>query len=117
MPSARTAPTMGSLSRVRHPARRFACAATLTRRDRSRFRLPSPYERADELAVDGGDGLGVESGAGQSVARALGRVDSRRLHRDIFEPGLGELGAVLGLLERAGDASDPQLDAATDLGR
>src|SRR5206468_8650989 len=32
MPSARTAPTMGSLSRVPHPARLSACDAALTRR-------------------------------------------------------------------------------------
>src|SRR5918996_6630517 len=116
MPSARTAPTMGSLSRVRHPARWSACRAALTRRRRSRSRLPSPHERADELAVNRGDRFRSESGAGEKVAGALGRVNPRRLHVDILEPGLRELGAVLGLLERAGDAADPQLDAASDFG-
>src|SRR5262245_44499956 len=106
MPSARTAPTMGSRSRVRHPARRLPGEAALTRRDRSRSRLPGPHEGADELAIDGGDRLGTESGASEKVARALGRVDPRRLHVDPFEPGLRELGAVLGLVERAGDAPD-----------
>src|SRR5215470_5144989 len=117
MPSASTATVIGSPSRARHPARRFAWGAAVTRRGQSPERLPGPHERADELAVDGGDGVGTESGAGQKLARALGRVNPGRLHVDVLEPGLRELGAVLGLLERAGDAADPQLDATADLGR
>src|SRR5262245_23678418 len=109
---------MGSPSRARHPARWFACDAGLTRRDNSRAHwLPSPHERTDELAVRRGACLGTESGADQKVARALRRVNPRRLQIDLLEAGLRELGAVLGFLERAGDAPDPQLDTAADLGR
>src|SRR5215471_16605938 len=115
MPRATTAATMGSPRLVHHAARRFVFGAALTRRDRSRQWLASPHEGADELTVDGADGLGTEPGADQEVARAFRRVDARRLQVDVFEPGLRELGAVLGLLERAGNAPDPQLDAATDL--
>src|SRR5262245_63843184 len=110
MPSATTAPIMGSLRRARHAARRLARGA-FTGGERSRSGLSSPHERADEPAVDGGDLLRAEPGAGEKVARALGRVDPRRLQVDVFEPGLRELGAVLGLLESPGDAADPQLDA------
>src|SRR5215467_12691672 len=117
MPSATTAAIMGSLRCVRHLERWSAAAAALTTRARSRQRLASPHERADELAVDGGDGVGTEPRAGENVTRALGRVDTRRLHVDVFEPGLREFAAVLALLERPGDASDPELDAAADLGR
>src|SRR5262245_24660937 len=108
---------MGSLSCARQPARWLARDASLTTRDRSRARLPSPHESTDELAVHGGDRLGIESSAGEKVAHALGRVNSRRLELDVFEPRLCELGAVLGLFEGAGDAADPQLDAASDPGR
>src|SRR5262245_32387393 len=107
MPSATTAPIMGSPSRVRHAARRLARGAALMGGYRSQSRLPGPHECADELAVDGGDRLRAEPGAGEKVARALGRVDSGRLHGDVFEAGLRELAPVLGLLERTGDAANP----------
>src|SRR5262245_7187781 len=117
MPSATTAPTMGSTSRVRQSARCVACDAPLTGRSRTRERrLSCPHECADEFAVDAGDRLVAEPGAGEPLARALGRVDARRLHVDLFEPRLGKLGAILALFERAGDAPDPQLDAAADCG-
>src|SRR5215467_5291430 len=117
MPSATTAAAMGSLSRARHSARRVAPDAWLTRRDRSRLRFSSSHECADELAVDGGDRLGTESGPGEKLTGALGCVHPRWLQVDILEPGLGELRAILGLFECTGDAADPQLDAATNLGR
>src|SRR5215475_1028732 len=107
MPRATTAPIMGSSRRVRHAPRRLARGAALTGADRSRSWLPGPHERADEPAVDGGDRLRAEPGAGENVARALGRVDPRRLQVDVFEAGLRELAAVLGLFQRAGDTSDP----------
>src|SRR5262249_38900573 len=117
MPSATTALIMGSASRVRQPARGCVCDAPLMGRDRSRtraHRLSGPYERADEFAIDVGDRFGAGSGAGENVARALGRVDPRRLHVDLFEAAPGELCAVLALFERAGYTPDPQLDTAAD---
>src|SRR5262245_62475185 len=98
MPRATTAPSMGSSRRVRHAARRLAAGAALMGGDRSRSWLPGPHERADELAVDGGDRLRTEPGAGEKVARAFGRVHPGRLQLDALESRLRELGAVLGLL-------------------
>src|SRR5262249_24519114 len=86
-------------------------------RRRSGPRLPRPDERADELAVHVADRLGAESGADENLTRALRRVDSCRLQGDLFEPGLRKLRPVLGFLEGPGNASDPQLDAAPELGR
>src|SRR4029453_8621956 len=118
MPSATTAPTMGSASRVRQSALCVACDAPLTGRSRTRERrLSCPHECADEFAVDAGDRLVAEPGAGEHVAGALGRVDPRWLHVDLFESGLRKLGAILALFECAGDAPDPQLDPAAGRGR
>src|SRR4029453_11943786 len=118
MPSATTAPTMGAASRVRQAALCVAGDAPLTGRSRTRGgRLSCPHECADEFAVDAGDRLVAEPGAGEHVAGALGRVDPRWLHVDLFESGLRKLGAILALFECAGDAPDPQLDAAADRGR
>src|SRR5262245_50894890 len=119
MPSATAAPIMGSASRVRQAARCLACDAPLTGRDQSRTRerrLSSPHECADEFAVHGGDRVGAEPGAYENVARVLGGVNPRRLYVDLFKAGFGELGAVLALFECAGNAPDPQLDAAADSG-
>src|SRR5262245_47744696 len=117
MPSATTAATIGSASRLRQPGRWSTCDASLMERVRSRtptHRLSGPHERAHEFAVDVGDRRGAESGAGENVASALGRVDPGRLHVDILEAAPGELGAILALFERADDAPDPQLDTAAD---
>ena len=47
--------------------------------------------------------------------RVLDAVDARRLDADRVEPGGRELRAVLALVERAGDAADPQEDVLPDL--
>ncbi len=66
-----------------------------------------------------GDRFEVEPCAGEELARVLRAIDPRGLEVDRLEAGLGELFPVLllGFLQRAGDAPDPQLDAAANLRR
>src|SRR5215475_10617970 len=78
-------------------------------------RLARTNERAHELAVDlRRDGGCVDAGAGEELPRVLHSVDARGLDVDALEAGLGELVAVLVLLEGAGHAADPELDALAD---
>src|SRR5215468_3883733 len=77
-----------------------------------RARLARANERAHEHAIDlRRDRVGVDTGAGQEITGIFHSVDSCRLHVDSLEAGLGKLIAVLLLLERAGHAADPELDA------
>src|SRR5437870_133270 len=46
------------------------------------------------------------------VEPVLELVDSRRLHTDLLEPGLRQQPPILGFLQGAGDAPNPQLHAA-----
>src|ERR1051325_8881502 len=78
--------------------------------------LAGADEGAHELAVHrGGDRRDVDAFAvAQERARVLGTIDPRRLEVDRLEPGLGELRAVVVVVERARHAADPELDAAAD---
>jgi hypothetical protein len=58
---------------------------------------------------------GVRFGAGD-LRQVGGVVDARHLHLDVGETGLGEVATVFLLRQGAGDAPDPCLDAAADLG-
>jgi len=52
--------------------------------------------------------------ASERLAGIVGLIDARGLETDGLEPGLRELGAIFALFERAGHASDPELDALPD---
>src|SRR6478752_4296737 len=83
-----------------------------------RLGFSRPHERAHEFAFDFWRQLiDIETALGEELARILDVVDAPRLHLDIGKPRRPQLPRVLSLFERAGDAADPQLDAATDVGR
>src|SRR5919108_1094206 len=78
-------------------------------------RFDRAHERADELALDlRRDRIDVDAGARKELAGVFRAIDTRRLDTDRVEACLGELVAIFLLLERAGDAADPELDAAAD---
>ena len=52
--------------------------------------------------------------AGEKLPRVFDLVDARRFEFDVLESRAGELGPVIRLAQRAGDAADPQLDALAD---
>src|SRR2546430_3848615 len=84
--------------------RSCACRGRAPARCSSAARLRRANERAHELAVDlRRDNVGVDALVGEELARILHAIDARRLEADRLEAGLGELVAVLALLEGAGD--------------
>src|SRR5947209_4133710 len=68
-------------------------------------RLPRPHEGSRDPAPD----LPRQH---SGVEPVLELVDSRRLHTDLLEPGLRQQPPILGFLQGAGDAPNPQLHAA-----
>src|ERR1039458_968121 len=75
-------------------------------------------EGAHEFSVDfGGDGLHVDARLGEELAGVLNAVDAGGFDGDLVEAGGGQLGAIFVFFKRAGDAADPQQDAAADLGK
>src|SRR5216684_4261230 len=82
-----------------------------------RRRLARADEGAGEFAINVRcDLLRIEIGPCKDVSGIRNRVDTRRLYVNFGEAGARELCTVLGLLERSGDASDPEFDAAADFG-
>src|SRR6185437_3483863 len=74
-------------------------------------------EGAGEFAFDvRGDGVGVDAGGGEELARVVDAVNACMLDFDLREARGGEFGAIFGFLESAGDAANPQFDAAADFG-
>src|SRR3972149_11301909 len=99
----------GSGDRRSHPE--YTCAP---RGLRGR-RLARAHEGAHELPVHlGRNGVGVEARPLEELAGVLQAIDARGLDLDGLETHLGELGAVLLVLERARHAADPQLHAPAD---
>src|SRR4051794_665498 len=79
-------------------------------------RLGGADEGADERPVDlRGQRIDVQAFPGQEGPRVLEAVLACRFDADPVEPGSGELGDVLIVAERAGDAADPQLHTLLDL--
>src|SRR5262245_13423795 len=75
-----------------------------------RARLPRPDERTHELAVDRRE-VDALPRLEKHIARILRAIDAGGLEIHRLEAGLAEPGAILALLQRAGHAPDPQLDA------
>src|SRR5271157_719102 len=74
-------------------------------------------EGAHEFAVDlRGDRIHVDARLGEELAGVRNAVDAGGFDRDLVEAGGSQLGAILVFFERAGNAADPQQDAAADFG-
>src|SRR5262249_39780719 len=74
-------------------------------------------ETADEGAVDlFGERVDIEALPGEKRPRVFDAVDTCRLDIDVREPRAGELGDVLIVSERPGDAADPELHAPANRG-
>src|SRR3974390_2021886 len=79
-------------------------------------RLHGADERAHELAVDlSRHGVDVDALAGQEIVRVLHLVDAGGLDAGLLEAGGLQLRVVLVLLQRSGDAADPQQHVAPQL--
>src|SRR6185437_12424824 len=103
------APVAPSAAAIR-PAATRACTLT------QRRRLPRADEGAHELAVDlVGERGWVETAAGEKCGGVFRFVDARRLDLHAAKSRVGEQVAILELLERAGDAADPELHVASKL--
>src|SRR5581483_5558995 len=76
------------------------------------------HECAHEFFVDERrDGRNIDPRILEEHPRILGAIDARRLDGNIRESGGAQQLAILVLLERTGDAADPQLDTPADLRR
>src|SRR5581483_10283257 len=83
----------------------------------ARARLARPDERARESTVDvGRDSIGVQSALGQERARVFDLINAPRLQLHIGKASGAQLGGVVVLLQRTGNAADPQFHAAANIG-
>src|SRR5438093_1154570 len=114
MPSARTAPTMGSLSRVPHPARLSACDAALTRRASVALRCAAAGASAARARTDHRQArprrhplfLALEVVV-EVVHLPLDAV--RILHPELVLVGVAAVDAHLLLLEKARPSQDVEV--------
>src|SRR5262245_49494109 len=105
-------------SRTRASMRRWCSPSARSRASGVQASRRAWLARADECtherAVDSRH-VYVFPGLEEEITGVLGAIDASRLEIDRLETSLAELGSVLTLLERAGHAPDPELDAAADL--
>ena len=79
----------------------------------ARLRFLRTDEGAGDLSLDiGGDPFYVEPGVCQELAGIVDCIDAPRLDIDRAESGITEQPPVFVLVQRAGDAPDPQFHAA-----
>jgi hypothetical protein len=55
----------------------------------------------------GRDGIDVDTLTRQESPRVLDVVNTRWFHRNVFETGRGQFGAILVFLKRSADATNP----------
>src|SRR6185295_2426964 len=75
-------------------------------------------KRADEFTLDlRSNRIGIQTLASQKLPRILKRVRASWLDFDRVKARAGKLGDIVGILQRTGDAADPQFHAAPNFGR